>query len=77
MLLGVGADSGFHFQGGGGGTSISPSAISSSMGGEETGTGTDLSLSAAVAAMERCSLASSGFQSHSRNSSFESGGMSR
>ncbi|VDL28152.1 unnamed protein product [Hymenolepis diminuta] len=77
MLLGVGADSGFHFQGGGGGTSISPSAVSSSMGGEETGTGMDLSLSAAVAAMERCSLASSGFQSHSRNSSFESSGMSR
>nr|CUU99513.1 hypothetical transcript [Hymenolepis microstoma] len=67
-LLGVGADSGFHFQGGGGGTSL---------GGEGTGTGTDLSLSAAVAAMERCSLASSGFQSHSRNSSFESDGMSR
>ncbi|VDO02226.1 unnamed protein product [Rodentolepis nana] len=78
MLLGVGADSGFHLQGGGGGKSNSPNAIFSSIGGgERTGTGTDLSLSAAVAAMERCSLASSGFQSHSRNSSFESDGLSR
>lgn len=73
-MLGA-ADSGFHFLHGGGASASSTAASSLRVGGG--GRGTDLSLSGAVAAMERCSLASSGFQSHSRNSSFESGGMLR
>lgn len=85
--MGSGADSGFHVhqvgvsgsgrEGVCGSSSISPAGGGGIVGGEEIETGTDLSLSAAVVAMERCSLASSGFQSHSRNSSFESSGMTR
>ncbi|KAM7539269.1 hypothetical protein Aperf_G00000050350 [Anoplocephala perfoliata] len=74
-MLGA-ADSGIHFLHGGG-TSPSSTEASSSLGMVGGGGGTDLSLPTAVAAMERCSLASSGFQSHSRNSSFESAGMLR